>query len=503
MSLGRAFWAAWWLWLGLCCVLVPARATAAGGGGDSAAASANGRVVVGDAIIVALAASESASAAERARQANRALSGLIKKDSDLRVAVTREADAVLIAVDGEPVLRLIQADAVGSVSLDAFAEQVADDLEVGLLAERRRARIANDVLSLSLVVLFGLVAFFAMRFVSNWVSRARTWTEQRSEPVTFRIRDVEIIGPEMIESAAVVALSLLRWFGQAAIAYAWLVGSLSLFPATRAYTEKLTGVFITPLSQLTTRIAALLPVLVLVGIAALAVFVLVRFVGLFFASVAKRETSLSWVAPDLAIAVSVVLRAAMVVAALLFIGPLVTGDAYGTFSQLGIVFLGALALSSTPLLASALVGMLVVFRRQLRVGDFVMIGATIGRVSRLTLLEVRVESLDGVHTRVPALSLLRTAVVHLGREGLVQAEVLLGAEAEQQECERTLMESATQIGTCVGCTLISLDPTGQRYRVSVRYASEAQARLLIPTLVSAARRAGFPLISAHTLERST
>lgn len=505
--LSRALWAAWWLRLGLfCCLVVLAvagRAWAAGGGSSLPAATADRSVVVGEHVVVVLEArSDTASAAERARQANRILGELSRQDSPLHTTVLREADAAVIQVDGQPVLRLQQEDVVGDATLDGLAQQVVTALEHALQAEQRRARIANDVLSGSLVVLFGLVAFFAIRHVSAWARRARNWAEQHGEPLSLKVRDVEIVGPEMVESAALIALWLLRWLGLAAIVYTWLVVSLSLFRGTRAYTEKLTGIFIAPLSQLTARIAALVPVLVLVGIAVLAVFVLVRFVGLFFASVAKREASLSWVAPDLAIAVSIVLRAAIIVAALLFVGPLVTGSADGPFSQLGIVFMGAFALSSTPILASALVGMLVVFRRQLRVGDHVIIGTTSGRVSKLTLLEIRVENPRGVEARIPVLALLRTVVIHLGREVLAQAEVRLAASSEQQLCERALVEGATELGNSAACTLVGMNSAERRYRVSVRCANENQARLLVSKLADALQRADLQLVAAEAIERS-
>ena len=64
-----------------------------------------------------------------------------------------------------------------------------------------------------------------------------------------------------------------KWLGQAVIAYAWLVVALSLFDATRNYTQRLTGFVVLPASQLMERLASALPLLIVAVIASLAVFV--------------------------------------------------------------------------------------------------------------------------------------------------------------------------------------------------------------------------------------
>ena len=116
---------------------------------------------------------------------------------------------------------------------------------------------------------------------------------------------------------------------------------LSLFEATRGYTQKMTGVVVAPLSQLMTRLATALPLLVVAALAAVSVFVLVRFVGLFFASVARGETPLGWLPADLAAPTSVLLRSGIVIAALVFLAPIVTGDADGVVTRVGIIAIGS------------------------------------------------------------------------------------------------------------------------------------------------------------------
>ncbi|HEX5660479.1 MAG TPA: mechanosensitive ion channel domain-containing protein, partial [Polyangiales bacterium] len=182
--------------------------------------------------------------------------------------------------------------------------------------------------------------------------------------------------------------------------------SLSLFTGTRPYVERLTGLVLTPLSGLVTRVAAELPVLVVVVIAVALVAVIVRTVELFFASVARGETRLTWIEPEVAAATSTLTRVGLVVFALVFVGPVLTGSPEGALSRTGVVILIALALASTPLLASIIAGVALSFARAVKLGDRVEYGGRLGVVRDIGMIVMTLEDDDGGSVRVPhALSL--------------------------------------------------------------------------------------------------
>ena len=141
-----------------------------------------------------------------------------------------------------------------------------------------------------------------------------------------------------------------------------------------------------PISALMGRAASALPVLLVAAIAELAVLLLVRFVGLFFSSVARGETSLSWLPIDLAAPTSILVRAGIVLLALVLAAPLVTGSDDGALSRAGLVALVVLGLSTMPLVACVAVGTAVVFGRRLKVGEYAEIGGRAGVVRALSLL---------------------------------------------------------------------------------------------------------------------
>ncbi len=261
-------------------------------------------VKLGDSVVFSLYAARGDRPPEqRARAATKALSGIIEGAKGEDVRVTRQGDVAVVMVGQTPIVQLGETDAqiAGDSSLDVHAANVAAQLRRAIDTERQRSAIANLVFSISLVVFFALIAIYLMRKLGDIAERARIWLEERGEKgLTVRIRDIEVLSPATIQSTASIAVGLGKWLGQFGILYSWLVVVLSLFDATRGYTQRLTGFVLEPLSQMMTRFATSLPLLVILTIAGLAVFVVVRFVRLFFRSVERRETVVPWMPAELA-----------------------------------------------------------------------------------------------------------------------------------------------------------------------------------------------------------
>lgn len=435
------------------------------------------------------------SAEERAQRSTKALAPFANASQLPKVTLTPAAEDFVVSVDQTPIARLTQSDAeaAGFESAEVYAGLVAHNIEEALEAEQRRSRIANQVFSLSLVVFFGLIAFYLAQRVALFTHQLRNWVEVNGAKLTVRIRDVEVVRSEMVQSASLVFLGVVRWLGQGAVLYLWLVASLSLFGLTR-YTEKLTGFVLSPLSELTTRVATTLPLLVVALIAGLAVLLLVRFVELLFAGVARSETTLAWVPADLAIPTSILLRIGIVIGALVLVAPVVTGDAEGILPRLGFVMLGALALGSVPLLASGLVGVVMIFGRRLRLHDRVAISGVEGEVVGLDLLEVRLATARG-ETRMPMLVLCFTPLKKLGAQTRVLARVDVRSDSDLDATETTLRRAASTLLQNVEVELETASGDALCYRVDGDCRAPEDRKRLVATLVEALRHAGIALAS--------
>jgi small-conductance mechanosensitive channel len=435
-------------------------------------------------------------AAQRAGDATRALAAAAHEGKAADVRVQRKDDVAIVMVGQAPIVQLSAEDAkaAGDSSLDVHVAGVTAALREGLEGERRREALAKTVFSISLLVFFGLIVFYLVRKIGEFAERARLWVDEHGERVlAVRVQKIEVVSPATVKSTAVVGLSVAKWLAQIGIIYAWLVVVLSLFEATRGYTERLTGFVLTPLSQLMTRMATGLPVLVVLSIAGFAVFVLVRFIGLFLGSVERRETTVTWLASDLAAPTSALVRAAVVLAALVFLAPLVTGNPEGALARSGSIVILALGLAATPTFATAVLGAILLFGRRLRTGQRVRIGRYGGRIASIGLLDVRLEDAGGAELRVPHLYSLYQPTQVLGLLETTTLDVSVSPIAALSEVRDRLLDVARIHGDDARVELVSVDSEGALFRIHVRAeGSEARSTLQL-AVATALRQAGIAL----------
>jgi small-conductance mechanosensitive channel len=407
---------------------------------------------------------------ERARSASAALESALAAPEEPDVRVEEQGRTDVVYVGKTPVITLTDEDAAaegGEATLQVYSRSVATRVQDALRVERKRSAIATTVFSFSLLVFSALVAFLLFRGVSELARRVRGWFDESPERVpALRLGKIEVVSASAVRGTISIALLLGHRVAQVAIAYVWLLAALSLFESTRGYSERLTGFVLAPLSALAGRVGGALPLLVVAVIAGLAVVVLVRFVGLFFGSVARGETKLGWLPVDLAAPTSVLVRGGIVIVSLIVAAPLITGSDEGAFSRAGVAALVAVGIAATPVLACAALGVPWVFGRRLRPGDFAEVGGRFGRVREVGLLETTLEDSFGCLLRVPHLLGLVHPTRIVGRAPLVTFDVVIDAAEPQPRVLEVLQAAAMVASHRAKVELVSLDKTGACYRIT-------------------------------------
>jgi small-conductance mechanosensitive channel len=438
---------------------------------SSAASAASAEVKVRDKTVYVFRAPRAGrSPTERARAANAAIEAILAHPEQLGDVRAEEAQGTATIYIGKtPVITLgtDDVDATGEASLTVLSAQVTTRLSDAVSNERKRSAIATTVFSFSLLVFSALIAFLLLGRASEVAARLRTSIVEKPEKVGgVRLGKVEFVSAGSARGVITIGLTVGYRLVQVAIVYGWLIFGLSLFDATKGYTERLTGTVVKPLSALAERIGGALPLVIVAAIFAFAVTALVRFLGLFFDSVVRGDTRIAWLPRDLARPTSVLLRGGIVVTALVLASPIITGESDGALSRAGLAALVALGLATTPLLASAAVGVTVVFGRRLKKGDQIEIAGRAGRIVELTLLDVRIEDGTLAEVRVPHL----LGLVHVTRlhrhAPLSTLEVVVDASAPQAEVERALFEAARMQSSRGSVELLYLDEGGAHYRIT-------------------------------------
>jgi small-conductance mechanosensitive channel len=409
-------------------------------------------------------------AGERARAASRALESVVDAPEKATAHVEESPGNAVIFVGRTPIVSLGDADAQaagGDVSLHVYAASVASKIDDALRAERTRSAIAEHVFSFSLLVFSGLLAFLLVRRVGDISGRARLWVRANPDRIpALKLGTIEVVRPVSVRGGVSIGLALAHRIAQFAIAYSWLIFALSRFEATRDYTDRLAGFVLVPLSALIGRLGSALPLFVVAAIAAVALGVAVRFVGLFFGGLARGETHVAWLPRDLAGPTSVLVRSGMVLVSIVLAAPLITGTDDGALSRAGVVALVALGLACTPVLACAAAGVPAVYGRHLRVGDYVEAGGRAGIVRDVTLLELVLEDAVGCEVRVPQLLGLWNPMRVVGGAPMASIEIVVDAAERPARVEETLVGAT--LATCdrARVDLVSIDADGACWRVS-------------------------------------
>jgi small-conductance mechanosensitive channel len=433
---------------------------------------------------------------ERAAAASQVLERLLEEREEPEVRVQQEGDVAIVFGGKTPIIQLGPEDAAaaGDASASVHANDVAEKVRSALRAERQRSAIATTVFAFSLLVFSGLIAFLLVRKVGELLEKLRGWVDENPGKLpALRVRGIEVVQPTAVRGGIGVAISGAHLVARVGIFYAWVLIALSLFDATHDYSERLTGFVLTPVSALMGRVAVALPLLVIALVTVLAVGVSLRFVRLFFGSMARGETTVGWMPRDLAEPTSILVRTGIVVVTLVVAAPLITGADDGTLSRAGVVALVALGLAATPLLACAAAGIAVVFGRQLRVGEFAVVAGREGRVRALTMLEVLLEDEDGCKVHVPHLLGLMHPTRVVGAAPLVAVELSVDPSSDLGRVVEVLRKAAGGVGGRARVEVIGLDLDGARIRVAVTARGGADRNALYVALSAALHAEGVGL----------
>ncbi|MEO6951631.1 MAG: hypothetical protein ABI321_07450 [Polyangia bacterium] len=397
----------------------------------------------------------------RARRASRVLEQAIEDGHPGDVQVRFASSLAVLYVGDTPFIQLDAEDATaaGDPSVAIHAESCASAVRQGLRTEMRRRSIANLVFSISLIVFSGLLAFLLLRAVSSLAARVGTHVETTSEIPALKIGTIELLTPGAVRIAASTTVSVGKPLVQIVIVIGWILTSLSLLPFSQSYGRRLTGYLLVPLTTFLGRIGGALPVLVLVALGAFTLAVLMRFLRVFFESVAQGGIQLRWLAPRRALPTSVVIRALVILGALLAVGPLLTGNVneWGALRIGGVGLTVAFVLAMTPSLANTAIGAFALFSGHYRIDVFIEIGRHSGRLAEVTLSDLRIIDRSGAEIRVPHVRAFLSTVRVLGESLPSHYEIVVDSRVPQGPIRKALVDALRRQGRAAHVELTEIE----------------------------------------------
>jgi small-conductance mechanosensitive channel len=384
-----------------------------------------------------------AAAGQRLRRAFRA--GL---DS---VAVESTGVGSLVLLDGTPVFVVLteDADTAGGGTLEATTARAVHELRRAV-AEHREARTVPTLLkATALSVAATLLFILLLRLLIRTRQRIAAWLDRT---VTRKLGDVRVgtltlLDHTQMRAVERVVVTLAAWAAGLLLTYAWVTFVLKRFPWTRHWGEALGAFLAGTVLQLLSGLVRQLPGLFIAILIFAAVRLAARGVSAVFERVERGTILLPGVHPDTARPTQRLLVALLWLFGLVVAFPFIPGSDTEAFRGIS-VFAGLLlTLGSSGVVGQAMSGMVLMYARALREGDYVRIGEIEGTVTEVGMLSTKVRTPKLEEITIPSGVVLGTNVRNFTRlkEGtgtIIGTTVTIGYDAPWRQVHAMMLEAA-------------------------------------------------------------
>ncbi len=229
--------------------------------------------------------------------------------------------------------------------------------------------------------------------------------------------------------------------------YLWLDFSFMQFPYTRPWGEQLHDHMTSGIKAIALTIVDFIPGLVIVAV----IFFITRFLSrigrLFFDAVESGRVSVPGLYAETAQPTRRIVTVILWLFALVMMYPYLPGSDSDAFKGVS-VFVGLLlSIGSAGTVNQAVSGLMLMYSRALRVGDYVQIGETVGTVVMLGMFSTRIRTPFGEIVSLPNAVIVGTTTKNYSREEetggvLLTTTVTIGYNAPWRQVHAMLIEAA-------------------------------------------------------------
>lgn len=389
--------------------------------------------------------------AERARRTQGALQELLARGGPGAVTMQPQPQGNVLLLDGELAVILTpqDADAVRGETLEG-ATRAAQAALARVVSETREARDRGRVLR----ALGYTLAATALYLLALWLTwrlrhRSRARIARMLEGAATRAR---IAGTPLWEATRMHTLSqwLVRvgsWTLVALCTYQWLVYSLQQFPRTRAAGEQLGDFLVGVFGNIGSGIAHALPDLAV----ALVIFLLARaLVGVLhpmFDRLEQDPAATGIFSGELARPTRRIIVIGVWLFAIVMAYPYLPGSDSEAFKGVSVLVGLMITLGGSSIVGQAASGLILMYSKTLRVGEYVKINEQEGTVAEIGTFTTRIRTGAGLEVTLPNAVVIGSTTVNYSRHvpghGVVlDTSLTIGYDTPWRQVEALLLEAA-------------------------------------------------------------
>lgn len=272
------------------------------------------------------------------------------------------------------------------------------------------------------------------------------------QPGTAQLKGIKIQQTELLEGQRLAALiggfvRALRVVLIIVLTWIFLATEFKYFPWTREHGKLLLNYIITPVLFVVHGFVNYLPNLFYIIVIVAVMVYAMKFVRLLAREIERGNIRIAGFYPEWAAPTYKIVRVLLFAFTAVMIYPFVPGENSPAFKGVGL-FLGLLvSLGSSSAVANAIAGVIIIYARGFRIGDWVKIGDNTGEVKAMTMLATHLQTIRNEEIMAPNSVVLSNYVTNysmLARtQGLIlHTSVTIGYEVPWRQVHALLTDAA-------------------------------------------------------------
>lgn len=388
---------------------------------------------------------------ERARRAEESIQDALARGGPGEVTVQQEPQGRVVLVDGMLTMILVpqDADPLRGETLDQATRATVAALKRAIAETgeaRDRGRILRAVAwSVGATLLFVVLWWGVLWLRALLNHHTSEWVEAAGQRVG--VAQTALWQPARVRRFIQAALRFFSWIVLAALTYQWLVFVLKRFPLTRAAGEQLGAFVIGVGERVGGGVLQALPDLAV----AVVIFALARAAtGMLKPVFERAEHGVGgggWIDRDNARPTRRIVNVAIWLFALVMAYPYLPGSQTEAFKGVSVLVGLMVTLGGSSLFGQAASGMILMYSRTLRVGEYVLASGVEGTVVEMGTFTTRVRTGMGEEVTLPNSVLMAGTICNYSRPAqgpgyMVDTGVTIGYDTPWREVESMLVEAA-------------------------------------------------------------
>jgi small-conductance mechanosensitive channel len=388
---------------------------------------------------------------ERAIGAKARIGDALSRGGPGSVSVRELAEGRMLEVDGLGVFVLTpeDADALSGETFEGKVQSAEARLRTAV-SEAREARDAERLLKGGLAALLAtIVAWLLLRGLGALRRRLSERLEGalRSRLEALQRRAPGAVPHEPLLGLARFALGTVLVLLAVLVVVAWLDFALTRLPFTRPFGERFNDILLGALATGGMAVLGAIPGLLVAAV----IFVLTRFLtqalGGFFRRVESGGITVAWLDRDVAPPTRRIAVFLLWVFAVVMAYPYLPGSGTEAFKGVSVLLGLMVSLGASSVVGQGAAGLMLMYSRAVRVGEWVRIGESEGMVTAVGMLTTRLKTGLGDEIVLPSTVVMGSRVENFtrlaaGRGVLVETGVTIGYTEPWRQVEALLLLAA-------------------------------------------------------------